>query len=357
MLERVLASFVKGMKIRLRKSWLSLAEWKAPQRRNCRWCDEFMINHDGYWLYCEWHGLFKQKIMNTWACMTFLITKWLVEVLLALPGVVLGNGICVAGCYWWGFGTCCGIGWGWEWLSGWRQEVGHVIHGHKPIPIIINHKFTIPSSISTLGDFSLSQTGQPILAQPNFHTLNKSGQCSPKHKSIFRFFGCHMIDATFRHPYIWKFPQNVSHFSFGRLYSKVSTFFWDTRYKTCQQQHPVYKDHILHFPWVATIDRFHCIIEGNGFLKPLKLEDYHNGQSGNMYISSSSSSFFFFWGGGSWGLAHRAFLCQSAKKQRYHQQQQLEDYCTSWNFRGGFIFANFARQTLAKISTSIYVYL
>ena len=33
------------------------------------------------------------------------------------------------------------------------------------------------------------------------------------------------------------------------------------------------------------------------------------------------------------------------------------NYCTSWNFRGGFIFANFASQTLAKISTSIYVYL
>ena len=30
-------------------------------------------------------------------------------------------------------------------------------------------------------------------------------------------------------------------------------------------------------------------------------------------------------------------------------------YCTSWNFRGGFIFANFASQSLAKISTSIYV--
>ena len=28
--------------------------------------------------------------------------------------------------------------------------------------------------------------------------------------------------------------------------------------------------------------------------------------------------------------------------------------CTSWNFRGGFIFAS---QTLANISTSIYVYL
>ena len=32
-------------------------------------------------------------------------------------------------------------------------------------------------------------------------------------------------------------------------------------------------------------------------------------------------------------------------------------YCTSWNFRGGFIFANFASQTLTKISTSFYVYL
>ena len=46
----------------------------------------------------------------------------------------IGNGIGVAGCYWWGFGTCCGIGWGWEWLSGWGQEVGHVLHGTNPYP-------------------------------------------------------------------------------------------------------------------------------------------------------------------------------------------------------------------------------
>ena len=53
MLEWALATFVKGMKMRLRKSWLSiLAEWKVPQRRNCRWCDEFMINYDEYLLYC-----------------------------------------------------------------------------------------------------------------------------------------------------------------------------------------------------------------------------------------------------------------------------------------------------------------
>ena len=182
MLEWVLATFVKGMKIRLRKSRLSvLAEWKAPRRRNCRWCDEFMINSDGYWLYCVWHGLFKQNLWiseHAWhfksqmACGSLVSITW--------SGI--GNGIGVAGCYWGGFGTC-GIGWGWVWLGGWGQEVGHVIHGTNPYTCIIsNHKFTIPSSISTLGYFSLSQNGQPILAQPKFHTLNKSGQYSPKHK-------------------------------------------------------------------------------------------------------------------------------------------------------------------------------
>ena len=89
------------------------------------------------------------------------------------------------------------------WLGGAGARGGTRHTRHKPIPIIINHKFTIPSSISTLGDFSLSQNGQPILAQPNFHTLNKSGQCSPEHKSSSNF-GCHniMIDETFSHPYI-----------------------------------------------------------------------------------------------------------------------------------------------------------
>ena len=52
----------------------------------------------------------------------------------------------------------------------------------QPISIIINHKFITPPAISTLGDFSLSQNRQPILAQPNFHTFYKSGQCSSKHK-------------------------------------------------------------------------------------------------------------------------------------------------------------------------------
>ena len=74
-------------------------------------------------------------------------------------------------------------------VVGWVRARGGTRHlWHKPISIIINNKITIPSSISTLGDFSLSQNGQPFLAQPNFHTLNKSGQCSPKHKLFSDFW-------------------------------------------------------------------------------------------------------------------------------------------------------------------------
>ena len=57
MLRWALATFVKGMKIRLRKNWLPiLAEREVPQRRNWRWYGEFMINYDGYgivpWMTC-----------------------------------------------------------------------------------------------------------------------------------------------------------------------------------------------------------------------------------------------------------------------------------------------------------------
>ena len=50
MLGLALATFVKGMKIWLRKNWLFiLAEREVPQHRNCWWSHEFMINYDGYW--------------------------------------------------------------------------------------------------------------------------------------------------------------------------------------------------------------------------------------------------------------------------------------------------------------------
>ena len=40
-------------------------------------------------------------------------------------------------------------------VFGWGgDKVGHVVHVTNPYP---NHKFTRPSSISTLGDFSLSE--------------------------------------------------------------------------------------------------------------------------------------------------------------------------------------------------------
>ena len=49
MLGWALATFVEGVRIRLRKNWLPiLGEREVPQHRNCRWSDEFMINHDGY---------------------------------------------------------------------------------------------------------------------------------------------------------------------------------------------------------------------------------------------------------------------------------------------------------------------
>ena len=33
-----------------------------------------------------------------------------------------------------------------------------------------------------------------------------------------------MIDEIFSHPYIWKFPENVSQFLFGRLVKSVNFF-------------------------------------------------------------------------------------------------------------------------------------
>ena len=72
MLGWALATFVNGMKIRLRKNWLSiLAERGVPQHRNCLWCDESMINYDGYGLCFVWRGLCNQECMNEWACITF----------------------------------------------------------------------------------------------------------------------------------------------------------------------------------------------------------------------------------------------------------------------------------------------
>ena len=102
----------------------------------------------------------------------------------------------------------------------------------QPISIISNHKFITPPSISTLRDFSLSQNRHPILVQPNFQTLYKSGQCSPKHKLFSNLLVSY--DRWDIQPHMHMF------FSFSNFlkifqnfylagYSKVSMFF-DTRY-------------------------------------------------------------------------------------------------------------------------------
>ena len=95
----------------------------------------------------------------------------------------------------------------------------------QPISIRINHKFITPPAISTLRGFSLSQNRQPTLAQPNFHIpFTKVASTHPSIK-YFQIFWCHkkiMIDETFSHTYLWKFPKKVSQFLIGRLFKCVN---------------------------------------------------------------------------------------------------------------------------------------
>ena len=51
-----------------------------------------------------------------------------------------------------------------------------------------NNKITIPSSIFYAGGLRRSaKMDSQFLRNANFHILNKSGQCSPKHKLILDF--------------------------------------------------------------------------------------------------------------------------------------------------------------------------
>ena len=132
---------------------------------------------------------------------------------------VSSNGSGIAGCSWWGHSTWCGIGWGWISLGGAGARGGTRHTQHKPISIIINNKFIRPSAISLLGDFSLSKNGQPILAQPNFHTLYKVASAHPS-MNYFQIFGV-IIDETFSHPYIMKISRKCFTFFIWR-----NTFFF-----------------------------------------------------------------------------------------------------------------------------------
>ena len=80
-----------------------------------------------------------------------------------------------------------------------------------PISIVVNHKFIRPSVIYMLGDFSLIQNEQPILAQPNFHTLYKVASAHPS----MNYFQSLYVN----------FPENFSHFLFGTIFKSVNFFF------------------------------------------------------------------------------------------------------------------------------------
>ena len=82
-------------------------------------------------------------------------------------------------------------------------------------------------AISMLGDFSLSQIGQPNLAQPDFHTLYKSGQCSPKHELFLDFFFfcvCHNFRWDLQPSITYENISKIFHIVYLADYSKVSTF-------------------------------------------------------------------------------------------------------------------------------------
>ena len=73
-----------------------------------------------------------------------------------------------------------------EWGWGKRWDTSYTA---QTISIVINHKFIRPSAISMLGDFLLSQYGQPILAQPNFHIpFTKVASAHPS-MNYFQIFG------------------------------------------------------------------------------------------------------------------------------------------------------------------------
>ena len=243
--------WVKGMKIRLRKSRLCvLAEWKAPQRGNCRWCDEIMINYDGYSFYCVWHDLFKPQKMNKWICMTSLITNGL----LALPGVVLVMMsvllILKVG------------GPGLKKLMSWLRHIffGLQIFRHLyliHVGVVLLH--ARPQRVTSKKKRGTQKVDGPLahlahavppplvesgwvgggkrwdtssMAQThihNCHTLNKSGQCSPKHK-LFSQFWCHMTDETFSYPYTYEnFPKRFHIFIWQTI--QKGQLFLDTRYR------------------------------------------------------------------------------------------------------------------------------
>ena len=138
----------------------------------------------------------------------------------------IGNGIGVAGAWellvrwWYMLWDRVGLS-----VVGWGGARGGTRHTwHKPIPIIINHKFTRPSSISIRWETSRSaKLDSQFLRNLIFKPLTKVASTHPS-INYFQIFWCHMIDETFSHPYIWKIPQNVSHFSFGRLFKSVKFF-------------------------------------------------------------------------------------------------------------------------------------
>ena len=93
---------------------------------------------------------------------------------------------------------------------------------HKPISIIINHKFLRQSAISTLGTSRSAKMDSQFLRNIICIPLTKVASAHPSINN-FQISWCHMIDDTVSHPYK-NFPK-FFHIFYLADYSKVSTFF------------------------------------------------------------------------------------------------------------------------------------
>ena len=106
----------------------------------------------------------------------------------------------------------------------------HTQYNQYPSELIINSSHH--RQFLRWGAFHSAKTDSRLLRNLIFIPFTK---VASTHSSIkyFQISWCHMIDETFSQTYLWKFSKKVSQFLIGRL-SKVSTFYWDTRYRPLQ---------------------------------------------------------------------------------------------------------------------------
>ena len=103
----------------------------------------------------------------------------------------------------------------------------HTQYNQYPLELIINSSHH--RQFLRWGAFHSAKTDSRLLRNLIFIPFTK---VASTHSSIkyFQNLWCYMIDETFSHTYLWKFPKKVSQFLIGRLFKSVNFLL----------RHPVY---------------------------------------------------------------------------------------------------------------------